>query len=123
MDRAPREQRPRSQSVSIALLEALQRTDFAAVETLMQNDFQAPIAEHAPEVATALAALRQAGASNALLAGSGSCVFTLAPNRAAVERIADRLSLPPEYERYLTAFAATPAWRPLTARPRALRSE
>lgn len=123
MDRAPREQRPRSQSVSIALLEALQRTDFAAVETLMQNDFQTPIAEHAPEVATALAALRQAGASNALLAGSGSCVFTLAPNRAAVERIADRLSLPPEYERYLTAFAATPAWRPLTARPRALRPE
>jgi len=111
IDRAPRPQRPRNESVSIALLEALQRADFRSVETLMHNDFQAPIAEQTPAVATALAALRQAGASNALLAGSGSCVFTLAQDRAGIERVVERISLPPEYERYVTAFAATPAWR------------
>lgn len=111
VDRELRPQRPRKDSVSIAMTQALQRADFARVESLMQNDFQAAIASSTPEVAQALAAFRTAGATNALLAGSGSCVFTLAPEAATIERIVGRLDLPSSYECFITEFARTPQWR------------
>ncbi len=111
LDRAPRPQRPRDGSVSIALLEALQRADFDGVESLMQNDFHDVIAARTPEVAAAVAALRAAGATNALLAGSGSCVFALAPARDGAEQLAQRLALPEAYRRFVTAFADAPDWR------------
>jgi 4-diphosphocytidyl-2C-methyl-D-erythritol kinase len=114
LDRLDRPTRPRNTSVSIAALTALQRAEFSLVERLLQNDFQDLIATSTPEVANALAALRAAGASNALLAGSGSCVFTLAPQRAQIEAIAQRLALPQTYDRFVTGFAATPDWRPST---------
>ena len=111
LDRTARPSRPRAASVSIELLTALQRHDFAGVERRLSNDFQTPIAQVRAEVAAALDALRAAGATNALLAGSGSSVFTLADERATIERIAERLALPRDYRRYVTAFAATPDWR------------
>lgn len=111
LDDAERPTRPRSGSISIAALTALQRADFTDVESMLQNDFHDLITATAPEVANALKALREAGATNALLAGSGSCVFTLAPERATVEAIEARLSLPQAYLRFVTAFAKTPAWR------------
>lgn len=104
-------QRPRRGSVSIAMLEALQRDDFEEVQALLQNDFH-DFAAQRPEIAAAIAALRAAGASNALLAGSGSCVFTIAPDAHGIARIADRLDLPASYERFPTRFAATPQWMP-----------
>jgi 4-diphosphocytidyl-2-C-methyl-D-erythritol kinase len=107
----PRAQRARSGSVSIRMLEALQRADFASVEALVQNDFHDVIAARTPQVATTVDALRLAGASAPLLTGSGSCVFTLAPDRDRLDAIAERLALPPEYQRYATSFAATPTWR------------
>jgi 4-diphosphocytidyl-2-C-methyl-D-erythritol kinase len=111
LDARPRPQRARSGSVSLALLEALQRADFERVEALLQNDFHDVIAAQAAEVATALEALRVAGARNALLAGSGSCVFTIAPERAHIDAIGERLALPHAYQRYTSAFAAAPDWR------------
>jgi 4-diphosphocytidyl-2-C-methyl-D-erythritol kinase len=111
LDRRERPQRPRSASVSLALLEALQRGEFDSVERLMCNDFHDPIASSAPEIADASEALRAAGASNAMLCGSGSCVFTLATDGAAIERILKRLTLAASFERYTTQFAATPEWR------------
>ncbi|MFY9886463.1 MAG: 4-(cytidine 5'-diphospho)-2-C-methyl-D-erythritol kinase [Candidatus Cybelea sp.] len=111
IDERERPQRPRRGCVSIALLEALQRFDFPAVEATMQNDFHDLIAAKTPEVAVALAALQTAGATNVLLAGSGSCVFTICPDRERIERIRDNLALASTYERYATAFAATPEWR------------
>jgi 4-diphosphocytidyl-2-C-methyl-D-erythritol kinase len=111
LDRSPRPQRARSTSVSIALLEALQRGDFPAVESLLQNDFHDIVATQSTEIRQGLDALRAAGATNALLAGSGSCVFTIAPERAQIEAIVERLELAPSYERFTTAFAATPQWR------------
>jgi 4-diphosphocytidyl-2-C-methyl-D-erythritol kinase len=111
IDRVDRPTRPRSGCVSIGLLEALQRADFATVESLMQNDFQELIVAQAPEIGGALAALRAAGASNALLAGSGSCVFTIAPRGDIIERIGANLRLSPEYARWQTAFSPTPDWR------------
>jgi 4-diphosphocytidyl-2C-methyl-D-erythritol kinase len=78
----------------------------------LQNDFHDVIAAQSPEVRRAIAALRDAGATNAMLAGSGSCVFTIAPDRTAVDAIVQRLDLPTSYERFSTAFATTPQWRP-----------
>jgi 4-diphosphocytidyl-2-C-methyl-D-erythritol kinase len=111
LDRLERPQRPRSGCVSIAMLEALQRGQFENVEALLQNDFHDVFAASVPEIATAIGALRDAGARNALLAGSGSCVFTLAPAHSQVEAIAQRLTLPAPFERYVTRFAPTPGWR------------
>lgn len=111
LDRLERPQRPRKGSVSIAMLEALQRADFGAVESLMQNDFHDLIASRTAEIGAAIGALRNAGATNALLTGSGSCVFTLAAERAPIEGILARLDLPAAYERFTSAFAATPEWR------------
>jgi 4-diphosphocytidyl-2-C-methyl-D-erythritol kinase len=104
-------QRPRSGCVSIAMLEALQRAEFARVEALLQNDFHEITAARSPAVARAVEALRAAGAGNALLAGSGSCVFTVAPERSTIEAIARSLELPPAYERFATRFASTPEWK------------
>lgn len=111
LDREPRPQRPRNDSVSLAMIESLQRGDFASVESLMQNDFHDTIAVPTPKIASTVDALRAAGATNVMLAGSGSCVFTLAPARATIERIVERLDLPSNYERFVTAFGQTPQWR------------
>jgi 4-diphosphocytidyl-2-C-methyl-D-erythritol kinase len=88
IDAAKRPQRPRSGCVSIAMLEALQRAEFPRVQALLQNDFHDVIATSTPQVMAALDALRVAGATNALLAGSGSCVFALSPEKAHIEAIA-----------------------------------
>lgn len=109
LDSRERLQRPRRDSVSIAMLEALQRDDFEHVQALLQNDFH-EIAARRPEVAASIAALHAAGASKALLAGSGSCVFTLASDAERIAQIAERLDLPANYERFPTRFAATPQW-------------
>jgi 4-diphosphocytidyl-2-C-methyl-D-erythritol kinase len=111
IDRTQRPSRARNTSVSIEALTALQRFDFDAVERLLQNDFHDVIASSLPEVATAIDALHGAGARRALLSGSGSCVFTLAPERERIEAIASRLHLPPTYAVFQTQFASTPAWR------------
>ncbi|HEY1655159.1 MAG TPA: 4-(cytidine 5'-diphospho)-2-C-methyl-D-erythritol kinase [Candidatus Tumulicola sp.] len=111
LDGGQRTLRPRNASQSLAMITAVQRSDFDAVQALLHNDFEEPVAAHVPEVATALNALAAAGARRPLLAGSGSCVFALAPARAEAERILERLSLPQEYDRFAAAFAATPQWR------------
>ena len=110
LDRMQRPLRPRATSVSIAAATALQRGDFETVQSLLHNDFQETIAREYPPVARALDALASAGASHPLLAGSGSCVFALAPDAVAIDAVERRLSLPPEYGRWTTAFARTPAW-------------
>jgi 4-diphosphocytidyl-2-C-methyl-D-erythritol kinase len=112
LGRAERPARARNSSVSLAVLKGLQGGDFAAVESQMQNDFHDLVAARTPEVATAIAALRAAGATNALLAGSGSCVFSLATHGAQIEELARRLVLPTTFERFVSPFAATPQWRP-----------
>lgn len=110
IDRGDRPQRPRGGSVSIAMLEALQRADFARVQALLQNDFHDVIATDSPEIARALAALEAAGAANALLSGSGSCVYALTESGDEAARIAQRLDLPYAYERWTSAFANAPEW-------------
>jgi 4-diphosphocytidyl-2-C-methyl-D-erythritol kinase len=112
LDSRDRPQRSRRGSASIAMLEALQRNDFEAAQALLQNDFHDAIATQRSEIAEALTSLRAAGASNALLTGSGSCIFTVAPDSHRIAAIVERLRLPPSYECFSTRFAATPQWMP-----------
>jgi len=111
LDKRERTVRPRRESISIRMVEALQRADFDAVEALVQNDFQETIAQLVPEVRATFDALREAGAGNALLAGSGSCVVTIATDAERIARIERGLALDDGYRRFSTEFAATPAWR------------
>ncbi len=111
LDKRERPSRARATSISIAMLTALQRANFGEVETRLHNDFQDTVVERSPAIAKALDAMRAAGASNAILAGSGSCVFTLTKTRGEIQAILSRLTLPVAYERFSTTFAATPGWR------------
>ncbi len=111
IDELQREVRPRNVSRSLAAAEALQRGDFTAVEDLLWNDFQAVVCEEAPPVARALDALRQAGSRNPLLAGSGACVFALAPDRERAETIAATVRLSDDFTRIVAPFRAAERWR------------
>jgi 4-diphosphocytidyl-2-C-methyl-D-erythritol kinase len=111
LDRHPRPTRPRNTSVSLGVVEALQRGDFDAVVRAMSNDFHDVIAASTPEVARAIDALHRAGARSVLLAGSGSAVFTIARDADAIRAIADRLDLDASYKRFNTAFAQSSSWR------------
>jgi 4-diphosphocytidyl-2-C-methyl-D-erythritol kinase len=55
------------------------------------NDFQPVIAEINPEIGRALEALEDAGASFALMSGSGSSVLGLLDSRESAERVATAL--------------------------------
>jgi 4-diphosphocytidyl-2-C-methyl-D-erythritol kinase len=111
LDASPRPSRARSQSVSLEMVEALQRANFERVEALLQNDFHDVAMASVPEVALAVHALRAAGARRPLLAGSGSCVFALASGREERDAILQRLALPSTFQRWPAEFAATPQWR------------
>jgi 4-diphosphocytidyl-2-C-methyl-D-erythritol kinase len=111
LDGIARPTRPRAESVSIAMAQALQRGDFGAVDAGLHNDFAGLISSRTPEVAAAIDALRAAGAANPMLAGSGSSVFALAQREAEIADVAQRLSLPAAYRRFVTVFDATPQWQ------------
>lgn len=108
-DRRERAIRPRSDCVSLACVEALQRADYGTVEALLSNDFH-DLAIEEPLIRRAGESLRDAGAAKPLLAGSGSCVFALARDAAARDAMARRLHLPPEFAILSTAFAQNEAW-------------
>ena len=117
-DRCPRAARARKTSVTLRALDALQRGDFATLEKCMSNDFHqialapAPHGQAAPpEIARAIDALHAAGASNAMLCGSGSAVFTLAQRSETIAGIAERVELPADYLRVATHFDTRPLWR------------
>ena len=110
IDAAPGPSRPRNASVTLRALEGLQRGDFATVAACLSNDFQAAAMDH-PEVARSFEALREAGAANVLLAGSGSAVFALTRTQAERDAIAQRLHVPAEYAVLPTAFARGSDWR------------
>jgi 4-diphosphocytidyl-2-C-methyl-D-erythritol kinase len=114
LDRSPLPTRPRNTSTSLAMLTALQRGDFDEVTRGLGNDFHEIIAGSTPEVARAIGALRDAGATNALLCGSGSAVFTLARDAQTIAQIDAQLNLEGGYTRFSTAFAHSHSWREST---------
>jgi 4-diphosphocytidyl-2C-methyl-D-erythritol kinase len=66
-------------------------TDWASVAALAENDFQPVVAGQIPVISQAVDALRDSGASVALMAGSGSSVFGVfdgaAERNGAMERL------------------------------------
>jgi 4-diphosphocytidyl-2-C-methyl-D-erythritol kinase len=111
IDAAPAKSRPRNQSVSLKLGEALQRAEFERVKALLQNDFHDVLAPVTPEIQRALDALRAAGAIAPMLTGSGSCVFELLETQAQAERLAGALDLPGGYRVFRCAFWNGGSWR------------
>ena len=103
--------RPRSESVSLASVDALQRRDFAAFTSTLQNDFQQPILAAYPAVARAAAALSEAGAERALLSGSGSCLFAAFESQAPARDCAARLDRRDVAASFAVPFHRAAAWR------------
>jgi 4-diphosphocytidyl-2-C-methyl-D-erythritol kinase len=71
----------------------------APVSSEFVNDLQRPVAGRHPEIARIISALRQAGAMQAAMSGSGSAVFGLFSSRRLAVRAAKRL--PPALGRTL----------------------
>lgn len=111
IDAAARPSRPRNRSVSLQLGEALQRGEFHRVRGLMQNDFHDVLAPATAEIRRALDALRDAGAQNPMLTGSGSCVFELLETQPQAERLAAALAVPDGYRVFECAMWSGQAWR------------
>ncbi|HEY8297515.1 MAG TPA: 4-(cytidine 5'-diphospho)-2-C-methyl-D-erythritol kinase [Candidatus Baltobacteraceae bacterium] len=111
LDASERPTRTRNTSSSLAVLAALQSAQFERAVELLHNDFETAIAGRSPEITSALDALRRAGASRALLTGSGSCVFALTRTAEDAAAVAARIDLPKTYGVHRAAFAAGSAWR------------
>jgi 4-diphosphocytidyl-2-C-methyl-D-erythritol kinase len=111
IDAASKPSRPRSNSVSLEMAEALQRHEFDRAVSLLQNDFHDVIVPATPEIQRALRVLREAGAGHALMTGSGSCVFALTPDLQSRDELAQRLQLPEGYAAYRCSFWNGEAWR------------
>ena len=66
--------------------------DWRSVEAVVKNDFEAVVAPMHPEIRTCLAALEGAGASTALLSGSGAASFGLFRSPEEAAEVAERLT-------------------------------
>lgn len=108
---SPPPSRPRNASASVRCGEALQRADFEAVIATLTNDFEAIVVPRHPAVASALDALRTAGASRPMLSGSGGTCFALARDEAEARALAARLPALDDAAVHVVPFAAGAAWR------------
>lgn len=112
---APAPSRPRSDSASIHALEAVQRGDYDAAMAHAMNDFEPIVTAAYPAVAEALAALRDGGATRAMLSGSGGACFALERDEHAARALAARVHAPVGASLHIVPLAPTPAWRSATA--------
>ncbi len=103
--------RVRAESASLAAIDALQRADFAGVETMLVNDFHEPILAAYPAVARTTQALARAGASRPLLSGSGSCVFALFETEHDARRVDDAFDETAAEATYVVPLHRDAAWR------------
>lgn len=74
-----------------ALIEALARSDLAAVAALNGNALTAPAIKALPDIGKTLSALRESGAAAAFMTGSGSAVVGAFESEEAARRAAERL--------------------------------
>lgn len=111
LDGRPRPSRPRSASVSLEVLDALQRGDFPDVMQGLSNDFHEVIAAEHDDVATAIDALRAAGATKPLLCGSGSAVYAMEASAEKADAIVKKLTLADGFDVFRTALRNSGAWR------------
>ena len=103
--------RSRATSASLAAVDAVQRRDFAALRSLLVNDFHDVILDAYPAVARAHAALREAGATAPLLSGSGSCLFALGEREADARAIAARFEAGAAEAIFVCALHHDDTWR------------
>lgn len=103
--------RPRAESASLRVLEAVQRGDYAATIAAAQNDFEPLVAQTYAPVADALHALRSAGAPHAMLSGSGGATFALCETQARADALAATLAPPPGARTFVVPFAVDEGWR------------
>jgi len=106
LDRFPQRERPRPQSATIELAEALQRHDLKRVLDLAQNDFEMPAVRAHSQIGQALELVSAWNGGFAKLTGSGAAVYTLYERPPS-----ETLALPPSFERFDARFLGTPAWR------------
>lgn len=111
IDASPKPSRARSDSVSIACAEALQRGEFERVLALLSNDFHDVFVDAMPEIRNAVRSLEAAGARKALMTGSGSAVFALAEDEAERDAIAGSVQLPAGAELFTVALCNGDGWR------------
>jgi 4-diphosphocytidyl-2-C-methyl-D-erythritol kinase len=110
IDSMQRPSRPRTDSVTLQMAEALQRAQFDRALSLLQNDFDEVLA-NTPEIREAIDMLRDAGAPRALPTGSGSCVFTICEGAGSAAAIAASLPRKEGFVVYTAAFWNGEAWR------------
>jgi 4-diphosphocytidyl-2-C-methyl-D-erythritol kinase len=73
----------------------------------LQNDLEAPVTAHYPQIARLVRALRNAGASHAAMTGSGSAVFGLFASRTAAADAARALREPGPPRPFVTLVTRT----------------
>jgi 4-diphosphocytidyl-2-C-methyl-D-erythritol kinase len=110
-ERSPAATRARAESASLRALEAVQRGDYVAAIAAAVNDFEPVIAAAYAPVANALQALRAAGASHAMLSGSGGATFALYAAEEAARALADALVLPTGARLFVVPLASAAGWR------------
>jgi len=103
--------RPRASSLSLQAVDALQRAEFAALQSTLVNDFHEPVLAAYPAIARAAAALRAAGGTNALLSGSGSCLFALFESERDARDCAARVDPASAEAVFVAPLHHDPAWR------------
>ncbi len=103
--------RPRSDSESLRVVDALQRGHFEAVVAHAQNDFGDVIAAAYPPVERAIVELRAAGAPLVMLSGSGACVFGLVRNEDEANAVAARVRCGRDERCFIAPFVRSGAWR------------
>lgn len=108
---APPPTRPRPESASLRALEAVQRADYAAAIAAATNDFEPLIAAKYAPVASALRALRDAGAAHAMLSGSGGATFALCEREDSARALAAAITLPERARLFVVPLAAGEGWR------------
>jgi 4-diphosphocytidyl-2-C-methyl-D-erythritol kinase len=79
--------------------------DWAARLATCRNDFEPVVAARHPEIAEAVATLREAGAALAMMSGSGSAIYGLFGDEAAASRALAPLAARPGWRGWLTTTA------------------
>lgn len=74
-----------------SLIEALQSGDLTKVCAQLYNSLEAPVLKKYPLLAMYQDFLRENGASGALMSGSGSTTFAIAPNEMIARRLEERV--------------------------------
>lgn len=104
--------RPRADSCTLAAIDALQRGDLQTLREQLVNDFHEPILKAHPLIAQAHAWMLAAGAPQALLSGSGSCLFSLFSSEAEAQEVQSRLARSETIaDTFVAPFVREGSWR------------